>query len=93
MISRVSKVPDLRMRTLNSRGGRLETATFASSSGSTIVKVPIINWLRSWKYTVDANIFQGESEPSTIENDGEASELRLFELFPDETAISNSCLR
>ena len=39
MISRVRRVAALRIRILNSRGGRLETATLPSSSGSWMVKV------------------------------------------------------
>jgi hypothetical protein len=49
-ISRVRSMPALRMRILNSRGGRLETATLPSSSGRLMVKVPMIRKYEMRRY-------------------------------------------
>jgi len=88
MISRVRRVADLRMRILNSRGGRLETATLPSSSGSWMVKVSTMShFLRSGR-TINAYIAQGECQTTAVEDDTEALEGGFFELCPDASIRS-----
>ena|SRR5437763_10081120 len=88
MISRVSRVAALRMRILNSRGGRLETATLPSSSGSWMVKVSTMShFVRSGR-TIHAYIAQGECQTTAVEDDTEALEGGFFELCPDASIRS-----
>jgi hypothetical protein len=38
--------------------------------------------------TVDSDVFQRESQPTTIKNDGESLEVGFFELCPDSPALA-----
>jgi hypothetical protein len=75
------------MRILNSRGGRLETATFPSSSGRSIVHDSIVSEMGE-RCTVCTKIFQRKGKSTTIKNNTESLEIGFFEHLPDTPEVS-----